>query len=326
MNRPTTRPARWIAGLALLVLPAALRAQADAARSRDGATIAALEGPAADTAREGAHLLAPTEAWRGASGESGKNHAELRYFLRSAQRSVTLEILDARGRVIRTLDSVPAGEPAPPTTPGHHRVTWDLQHEAAIALDGASPHPGPLALPGSYRVRLTLNGDTTARSTRALLVHADPKSKATTTDRGEQHAFLLRSLARANEARETVRRIHHLRAQLDERQPRIPEAQKVRWQVLSTVLRERMERIERELHGAWASGVRSETAVIEQLARVSASLGRTERRPGPADYSALTTASMKLDVRVIQLREELAGNLARLNDVLKDSKLEPIAP
>lgn len=325
MPLSNARPATWIAGLVLLSLPVAASAQSAAPSSRSAATLAAVQGADADTARAAAHLLAPSEARRGAVGEPGRNSAELRYFLRAPQRSVTLEILDARGRVIRTIDSTSA-DTALATTAGHHRVTWDLRHDAATALEGASPHPGPLVLPGTYRVRLMVDGDTASRSSRSLVVHADPKAAVTSTDRGEQHAFLVRALARSNEARESVRRIHRVRAALAEREPRIPESQKVRWQVLSTVLRERLERFERELLGASAGSIRDESAIIEQLARVSASLGRTERRPGPADYTLLTSASMKLDVRVIELREELAGNLARVNDVLRSSKLEPIAP
>ena len=325
MNRPTTRPALGLAALALLSLPAAASAQRGPASSRS-ATLAAAPHADADTARAGAHLLAPSEARRGKPGEPGRNSAELRYFLRSAQRAVTLEILDGRGRVIRTIDSTATGELAPPTTEGHHRVTWDLRHDAAIALEGAAAHPGPMALPGSYRVRLTVNGDTTTRSARSLVVHADPRSAVTTTDRAEQHAFLVRALARSNEARDAVQRIHRVRTQLAEREARVPDTQRVRWQVLSTVLRERLERIERELHGARADGARDRSAVIEQLAGVAEALGRAERRPGPVEYTALTTASMELDKRVIELREEMQGNLARVNDLLTSSKLEPIAP
>ena len=317
MTRPSIRPGLLVAGFALLASPVALRAQAAAPASRDTAMLAArLDG---DTVRSAAYLLAPAEAFRGKLGEEGKNRTELRYWLRVEPKSVTIEILDARGRVIRTLSSADTGRQAPPARKGHNTVAWDLRHESARALDGAPAHPGPLATPGTYQVRLTVNRDTATRSIRSLVVHPDPRSTATTTDRGEQLAFLVRARDRANVAREAVERIARIRAQVAERDQHVPQTQKVRWQLLSTVLRERLQRIEKELHGDGG-------AVIEQLARVSADVGRSDARPGPAAYTMLTSASMELDKREIELREEITGTLVRVNDVLRASKLDSIVP
>jgi hypothetical protein len=122
--------------------------------------------------------LDPIEVW---SGEPRMKGAILDYYLQAdAQGPVTLEILDAGGKVIRryastdkfpqqnpkTMD-VPAvwrAEPAPlPATAGMHRFAWDLH-----AIVPGSPAPSGIAaffggggtavLPGQYTVKLTVDG------------------------------------------------------------------------------------------------------------------------------------------------------------------------
>jgi photosystem II stability/assembly factor-like uncharacterized protein len=70
--------------------------------------------------------------------------ALLTYYLRaSGNRSgdAKIEILDLKGTVVRTFKDVPHGE-------GWNRIAWDLRYEGGR----------PQALPGTYRVRLTVDG------------------------------------------------------------------------------------------------------------------------------------------------------------------------
>jgi photosystem II stability/assembly factor-like uncharacterized protein len=113
---------------------------------------------------------------------------------------VVVEILDARGRLVRRASSdddpaMPTDPPqisagwlgsAPPPTKsaGHNRYVWDLRYPPppaalysyamnVVAGEGAEKEPvGPLALPGEYRVRLIVGADT---SVRALRLVNDPR-------------------------------------------------------------------------------------------------------------------------------------------------------
>lgn len=144
--------------------------------------------------------------------------AILYYWLRSTPASpVTIEILDAAGTVVRHLSSVvpaPVKEAARPEFPnywlapprglpvsvGTNRVNWDLRYDpprvfvheyeinANYGLTPPSPE-GPLALPGTYRVRLTVDG---TRYEQALVVRADPRSPASAVGLRAQVALLTR--------------------------------------------------------------------------------------------------------------------------------------
>ncbi len=127
------------------------------------------------------------------------------YLSRASSGPVTLEILDARGQLVRKFsseDKAPVSEAdlgkqliplywlkpfrTLPAGAGMHRWVWDLHypapdtahHEYPIAgIPGDTPrHPlGPTALPGSYTARLTSNGKTYSA---AFAVKMDPRVKA----------------------------------------------------------------------------------------------------------------------------------------------------
>ncbi|HUO19980.1 MAG TPA: hypothetical protein VMU44_09430 [Steroidobacteraceae bacterium] len=115
--------------------------------------------------------------------------AVIEYFLpHDARRAVTLEVLDAGGNLVRRFASDDPPDPTPqelarelipgywlapvrtlPATAGMHRWVWNLRYAAPLATEhgypiSAVPHAtprlpeGPLALPGAYTVRLTVDG------------------------------------------------------------------------------------------------------------------------------------------------------------------------
>jgi len=115
------------------------------------------------------------------------------YFLgHSASGPVTLDVVDATGRIVHHAQSTPA-DPSDrwlavtrpiPSSPGHHRVTWDLrldpppsphhrfaQFARPLFEDAPSEPEGPIVLAGTYQVRLTVAGHI---YTQPLSVRNDP--------------------------------------------------------------------------------------------------------------------------------------------------------
>jgi len=178
-------------------------------------------------------------------GQNPPDGAILDYVLGAKARTpVTLEILDAKGALVRRFASDDAPEPLidplvvpafwarPPrllsAAPGMHRFVWDLrlppppvlEHEYPIsAISGDTPQEplGPLVLPGTYTVRLTVDG---AALTRALSVKIDPRVKISSVDLSAQFALLQRitgALARLDAGHvKTVERRNRDRASLEE--------------------------------------------------------------------------------------------------------------
>jgi hypothetical protein len=144
------------------------------------------------------------------AGENPPDGAAIDYALpASVEGAVTLEILDASNKVVRRYASTDKPEPtreemekqlippywlrmpkALPGTPGMHRWVWDLHYATPTAPRyeypiSAVPHDTPrtpqgvLALPGTYTVRLTVNGKAL---TAPLTIKMDPRVTASSAD------------------------------------------------------------------------------------------------------------------------------------------------
>jgi photosystem II stability/assembly factor-like uncharacterized protein len=124
--------------------------------------------------------------------------AAIDFYLQTAGET-TLEIVDAKGEVVRRFSSK---DPVPPHTPGAvadawlepparlsgragmNRFVWDLRYAAPdVPESGESDWgpdvAGPLVMPGTYTVRLTAGGRAVSQPLRVVL---DPRLKATPLD------------------------------------------------------------------------------------------------------------------------------------------------
>ena len=146
--------------------------------------------------------------------------ATIDYYLpEAASGDITLEILDASGKHIKTFTSAPApkpeedasaddeggfrrNRPTPPLnkTAGMHRFTWDLRYPGPwTSVSTPESNNGPVAVPGTYKVKFTA-GDYT--STQTFTVKEDPRITAdgvTTADLQAQfdHNIKVRELVSA---------------------------------------------------------------------------------------------------------------------------------
>jgi hypothetical protein len=161
-------------------------------------------------------------------GTNPQYGADINYWRRVGPDSVhpdsqAIQIVDAAGRVVRTLKHVPKA--------GLNRVWWDLSFdptpEARIRTSPqlaawrevrpeGMPAPGVgrfamLAPPGRYTVRLTIGGQTVEQP---LDVLKDPNSGASEDDLRAQSAFVSDAVADIDSTVAMINRIEVLRGQL----------------------------------------------------------------------------------------------------------------
>lgn len=146
--------------------------------------------------------------------------ARVDYWLGKDAGSVTLEILDSMGAVVRAYRSggrgptttqtqemrAPvqrtSGAPTLATSRGTHRFVWDL----AVDVEGAQGRM-PRAVPGAYQARLTVDGRSV---TRPLRLQLDPRLVAdgvTVAHLQAQYDLALEILAAMADTRETIVRV-----------------------------------------------------------------------------------------------------------------------
>jgi hypothetical protein len=120
------------------------------------------------------------------------------YYLADAPRTpVAIEILDANGRVVRQWSSANPPKPIDPKSIPY-TMHWVEQHPVPVAEAGAHrfvwdfherTHDGPLVPPGTYTVRLSVNGQTYTREARVV---RDPRITASDGDLRSQYDLATR--------------------------------------------------------------------------------------------------------------------------------------
>ncbi len=141
-------------------------------------------------------------------GQNPPDGALIDYYLKADAKSVVLEILNDKNEVVRRYTSADQPYKIPEvniplywirpqqilsSTQGHHRFSWDMQY-APLNVDAAfpmsavyqntAPEPtAPWAMPGEYKVRVTIDGQSQEHK---FTVKMDPRVTSTTNQLQEQ--------------------------------------------------------------------------------------------------------------------------------------------
>ncbi len=180
-------------------------------------------------------LFKPQDALRGLDRSLAVD-----YRLKQAAQKVTVELLDAQGKVIRSFTgtaadaAAPAAQPAftrgvpedpkPPVGAGLHRLTWDLRYSAAVGFPGlilwSGSTAGPIAPPGTYQVRVTADGQS---QTQSFAVRREPTllAKITDADLQKQFELAMKINSKTGAANDGVLLVRGIRPQIKDRQSRL---------------------------------------------------------------------------------------------------------
>jgi len=179
------------------------------------------------------------------AGKNPPDGAIIDYFLPGSSSSpVTLEILDGTGKSVRKYSSADRREPLSEIAPKHpipmywvredevlsaepgmHRFVWDVRYAppkslshgypiSAILHDTPLEPEGPRALPGSYTVKLTVDGKVL---TQPLVLKMDPRIKSTPAELAQQFAMQNLAAVSMDQSFEILEVLRSARAQVAER-------------------------------------------------------------------------------------------------------------
>jgi hypothetical protein len=163
----------------------------------------------------------------------------LDYYLKEKSTApVQLEIFNSEGRMVRRFASndeshqvnpndlsFPASWVRDPqslsTDAGMHRFVWDLRFPLPKGIRASFWRPsGPLALPGSYTVRLTAHGKS---SSQPLTIKIDPRVKTPQDALVRQFELAMKISAREGEISAALQQIAELQKQLGMRKKEASE-------------------------------------------------------------------------------------------------------
>ncbi len=177
-------------------------------------------------------------------GENPPAGAIINYFLKAAAKDeVTLDILDAQGKLVRHLSSKekkvndqPPEWPDQVETPrvipaaeGMNRFAWDLHYDDPIQTPGAfyageGPR-GALALPGDYQVKMTVAGKT---QTAPLHLAIDPRIKDAEAALPKQFDLSAKVVNRIGELHQAINEIRNVKTQIQGLHKRFGEDERLK--------------------------------------------------------------------------------------------------
>jgi len=270
--------------------------------------------------------------------------AVIDYYLAKAAAKITIEILDAKGQLIRSFDSAvaptnissdpgdgsvaagPAGHVS--TKAGSNRFVWDLRYPGAITFPGivlryATPGEGPVAPPGNYSIRLSVDG---ATQTRNLRIEKDPRlTDITDAELLEQFQLAMRIRDEVDRAHRGVLEIRSLRDQLKQR---AQSANDPAVAGLSSQIASKLDEVEQDLYQVRNRSPRDTLnypiKLNNQLAVLARQVDSGNDRPTDQDYAVLKELSVRLDDILSRLQKVVSADLEQLNRSLAAKHLDPV--
>ena len=230
-------------------------------------------------------------------------------------------------------DEPPPRRPPPPRVAnkvGLNMFAWNLRYPDASSFDNmifwAGGLSGPVVLPGTYSVRMSVNGKT---FTQPITVVRDPRARATDADLREQFDLLMRIHTRTSQANDAVKTIRNVKAQLAERAKKMPADRKAAFTRLAEPLTEKLSSIEAEIYEVKNQSSQDPLnypiRLNNKIAALSGVVGGADAKPTSQSYTVFNDLSAQLDAQLSAMQAALGG-LASINTSLKSAGLSLIVP
>jgi hypothetical protein len=286
------------------------------------------------------HLFKPDEAVR------SFRPAVIDYYLRKPAQKLTLDILDNSGNVVRSytasaaddkkkkteeeedLDFGPPRTPPPGLKAGTNRFNWDLRYSGATVFDGevlwgARAQSGPMAVPGTYQVRLTADGVT---QTQPIEVKLDPREHTSQAELQQQFDLSIKIRDQVSACDEMVIAIRKLKKEAKEREDQSKDEKVVE---AGASLRDKLSTIEEEIYQiknrANEDPLNFPIKLNNQIAALARTVETGDNPPTDQDMEVFQLLTGRLATIQAKYDKAMKVDLEPFNELLNSKKLTPIA-
>ncbi len=254
---------------------------------------------------------------------------------------MTIEILDAKGALIRKFESKPkdakpdpedTGEPKFEVKKGLNEFVWNLRYPDARRIKGmilwGGQLLGPKAVPGEYQVRLTAAGKSL---TERFSVKKDPRIKTAPEDFDKQFSLLLQIRDKLTETHDGILRIRDVRAQLQDFAKR-QGSEKAATEAVQAAeaLVKKLTAIEEMLYQTKNKSSQDPLnypiQLNNKLAALAGVVGRSDHPPTDQSYVVYEDLVTRINAQLNGLKSLLDADLAKFNDLVRKAALPVIRP
>lgn len=287
------------------------------------------------------------------AGENPPAGAILDYYLPEAPKTpLHLEILNGKGAVVQEFTAVPNpqtsangkqvlitagavqtadGEeyPSEPTdSAGLNRFVWNLLYAGPQSGQKTDDAPEPLAVPGGYTVRITVNGKS---ASEPLVVREDPRVHVSLADLQSEFDLQMKIRNRLQEAAEAVvemKQVHTQLTALGSRLASDPATTKIAQAVndLDTKTTDAEKAITGWKINSDRYSLNYPPALDDQLNLLFTFSGAGDGAPGEPFAQVYDQLSRQLDADLRQWEEIKKTNLRQLNEMIRQNNIPIVAP
>jgi photosystem II stability/assembly factor-like uncharacterized protein len=256
---------------------------------------------------------------------------------------ITLEILDSSGKVIRKFPKKeePAAEEESfferdrsgenlPADAGLNRFVWDLRYEGATKVPRAplwgGGTEGPVALPGTYQVRLTVLGKS---YTVPLEIKADPRRKVSQEDLAKQFDLLVKIRDKVTETDDAIIQIRDVREQVNAENKRLKNDPREKTVAdAGKALDKKMTAVEEELIQTKAKSgqdvLNFPVRLNNHLVALGGVVGSADSAPTKQSYEVFAMLSQAVDEQLAKWKALVSTDVAAYNNLVKQQEVPAI--
>ncbi|HTH54432.1 MAG TPA: hypothetical protein VL728_00215 [Cyclobacteriaceae bacterium] len=295
-------------------------------------------------AKSDGHLYKPMPSYRMNGGQGrneskteGKNHPNgvmIHYFLKDTTKAkVSLEILETDGKLIKKFSTKPdkkLKEEQMKIKPGMNRQIWNMRYADAEGFDGlimwGASLTGPKAVPGTYKAKLTANGQTYETEFEIL---KDPRTNGSLADIKAQFDFNIAVRDKLTETNKAVKNIRTVRDQIN----RVTDPMKDKPELkdvteMGKAINDEMKKVEEALY---QTKNKSGQDPLNYPIRLNNKLGALAGEADGSDYKPTEQVKAvykeitdKIDVQLNNLRLILKEKLPKFNELVKQKQVSAV--
>ena len=275
----------------------------------------------------------PSPTW----GANPPNGVMAFYYLKEAlgkDDKFKLEFMESDGDVIKTFSNKKDRKnpsPVAETKKGMNRFVWDMRYPDAKKVPNAvmwgGRHIGPKAVPGEYKVKITLNGKSQTQSFNIL---KDPRINTTQSDFQDQFDLLMDIRNRTTEINEKILTIRSIKDQINTltglmkesgfKDENVTKAGKELVKSLSTIEERLIQVKSKSRQDPLNYPIRLDNKIAALVGVVSS----VDARPTAQSYDVLEDLVAQAQVHYKKLNKVLTNDLYKFNNMVSEAAVPAV--
>ncbi|SDG64625.1 WD40/YVTN/BNR-like repeat-containing protein [Psychroflexus sediminis] len=298
-----------------------------------------------EVARRDFYLYQPMPSYRmdGGAGRPsktvGENHpggVMVSYHLKALTDStrVRLEFMDANEQLIRAYDTQPDKNKKEVALEdikkGGNRFVWDMRYQPASDFEGMilwwASMQGPKAMPGIYKVKITVDGESSEREFEIL---KNPKASMSIADMQAKFDFLMQVSSKVTEAHEAIADMRSAKAQIEEVSDRLKSDQNMKGLVeKAKEINEKITEVEKALYQTKNSSrqdpLNYPIKLTNKLAHLNSLEGMSDHAPTSQSVAFRKEVTSKIDAELARWQNIRQNAIPEFNAMVKQKSVDAV--